>query len=244
MIKGDPAGRRKFLDTLLAQTSSVYLESLQKYRKVLKEKNILLKYDKIDDTLLSAYNTQLARYGAHIFIIRNSIITKIDEIIRRIYKKFSGGKDELMIQYSSLYNKVESVQYQTVCTEFQNALETEKNVEKKKRNCLLGPHLDDVTFFLNGKSVKSYASEGQKRAIALSLRIAECEIVESVFREPPVVLLDDVFGELDPEKKRILNEMFKPEMQMFITCTRYQDVTGLIKNAKRFSVYEGKISAE
>ncbi len=241
LIKGEPGGRRKFLDTLLAQISPVYLSALQHYRKVLKEKSALLKYEHVDNTLLNTYNCQQARFGSKLIVFRNALLEKLNCEADIIYRKFTNGQDTLSIDYKSFCEIDNLRDENAVYDEFINRLEKKEHIEKKRKICLVGPHLDDMVLYINAKSAKSFASEGQKRAIALSLRIAEYEIVKSILKEPPVVLLDDVFGELDPDKKKILNNMFDADIQLFVTCTDYRDVGGLLENARRFCVSNGKI---
>ncbi|MEW6535313.1 MAG: DNA replication and repair protein RecF [Candidatus Auribacterota bacterium] len=241
LIKGDPAGRRKLIDALLSQVSPAYLAALQNYRTILKQKNFVLKEHTANEVLLDSYNQQMARYGAAVITKRFELIETLNESARKIYNLFSRTKNNLMIYYDSFISEEPGLCEKNCEKGFLALLETKKSIERKRAISLVGPHLDDVAIQLNDKSARSFASEGQKRAIALSLRLAEYYEVKKVFGEPPVILMDDVFGELDREKKAALDSVIDPDAQLFFTCTDDHIVSSLVKNAQRFSIRDGSI---
>lgn len=241
LIKGDPAGRRKLIDTLLSQVSTSYLVALQNYRSILKQKNVILKEHRVNEVLLDTYNQQLARYGATIVAKRFELISALNTTAQKIYNLFSRTKNNLMIYYDSFISEDSGLCEKNGEKGILALLNSKKNMECKRAFSLAGPHLDDVIIYLDNKSARSFASEGQKRAIALSIRIAEYYAVKKVFGEPPVILMDDVFGELDREKKAVLDNVIDPEAQLFFTCTDDHVVSSLVKNARRFSIRNGTI---
>ena len=243
LVKGSPVVRRRYLDTLLSQMSTVYLSALQNYRKILKEKNAILKGNFTKNTLLDSYNNQQAVYGSKLIFIRKSFIDKINVTAGDFFKKFSRKKDHLMLEYadsfSFSFNKETTEDH--IYKSFINLLDRKRNREKERQTSLLGPHLDDIDISVNDRKARIFASEGQKRAVCFALRVAELEMAKKIFKENPVVLMDDVFGELDIDKKTILKSLFDSDIQMFITCTDEANLTGLAHNAKRYFINDGMV---
>lgn len=237
LIKGDPGGRRRLIDTLISQISPSYLRALQNYRSILKQKNAILKKHPVNDLLLDTYNTQLAAFGAVLINERKSVVDTMQREATKIYNLFSRTKTKLMIYYTSTIEYGES----GLEDHFMSMLNDLRRKEKERGTSLIGPHLDDITIELDAKSAKHFASEGQKRAIALSMRIAEYSVAKKIFNEPPVILMDDVFGELDNEKKAVLKTVLDPEAQLFFTCTDEQTVPSLIEGARKFRIVDGQI---
>jgi len=241
LIKGDPSLRRKFLDVLLSQTSVSYLTALQNYKKTVKQKNIVLKTEHIDNKLLETYNNQLVYYGAKLIFLRSEAIKRLNSISCKIFENFSRTNDTLMIKYFSLSKAVSKLSEIEAKNMFAAELEKNLNIEIKRKTCLVGPHRDDFQFNINGRNAKSFASEGQKRSIVFCLRLAEYKLAKIKFGEPPVILMDDVFGELDIDKKNMLKTVIDPESQVFVTCTETDTLAGLAHGATRFNVSYGKI---
>ncbi len=242
LVKGDPSFRRRFIDTLLAQTSPYYLSALQAYRKILREKSAVLKHDPIDSSLLKVYNEQLARYGSRVIHIRSRFIEQLNTRAGEIFEKFSRKKHSLMIHYDSIGKDCLKTTEEGVYAAFLSALQSNQHTEKKRRICLTGPHRDDMRILVNGLSAKSFASEGQKRTVAFCIRLAEYHLARSTFKEPPVILMDDVFGELDNEKKEMLTTVIDPDCQLFITCTDIKNIGEFARDTKRFSVHEKTVT--
>ena len=241
LIKGDPSLRRKFLDVLLSQISPSYLSALQSYKKTLQQKNIVLKSERVDRKLLETYNNQLALYGSKLIFLRSQAIKNLNSISCKIFENFSRTNDNLMVKYFSLSKAVPELGE----IEFKNLFtaELEKNLvnELKRKTCLVGPHRDDFLFYINARNAKSFASEGQKRSIVFCLRLAEYELAKKKFGDHPVILMDDVFGELDVDKKNMLRTVIDPESQVFVTCTETDTLAGLAHGAMRFNINNGKI---
>ncbi len=243
LVKGSPSSRRKYLDILLSQMSAVYLSALQNYRKILKEKNTILKNGFVKKTLLDSYNNQQAVYGSKLIFIRKSFISKINVLAGDFFKKFSREKDHLMLEYANSFSfssDKESTE-DHIRNFFMNLLDKNKDREIERHTALCGPHLDDINIIVNNRKAKIYASEGQKRAVCFALRVAELEMAKRIFKENPVILMDDVFGELDTGKKKLLSNLFDSDIQMFITCTDEKNLNGLVSNAKRYFVDNGVV---
>lgn len=218
IIKDAPLIRRRFLDMELCQLDKIYVSSLSSYHKVLQMRNRLLKDLSIrpqDMDTLDVWDEQLVRYGSVLIRSRQKFVDTLGEIIRPIHRKLSGGKEELKTGYeqnTSVERFSENVRKNR-----------ERDLFLKSTSC--GPHKDDLIFLINGMDTRKFGSQGQQRSAALSLKLAEIELVKDTVGEAPVLLLDDVLSELDTGRQHYLLDSIGG-IQTFITCTgleEYQD---------------------
>lgn len=215
LIKRGPSERRRFMDMELCQLDKMYLENLIRYNKVLNQRNHFLKQIKDDsqhkDTL-SVWDEQLVYYGNKIIQTRKDFLDKIDSISKNIHSKLTGSAESLTTTYEPDVSE-------------NNFIDTlEKNHEKDiyYQNTSCGPHRDDISFKINGIDVRTYGSQGQKRTTALSLKLAEIELVKERVNDVPVLLLDDVLSELDRNRQDYLLESIN-NIQTIITCTGLEE---------------------
>lgn len=235
IIKNGPSERRKFVDLELCQLDKIYLHDMMKYNKVLEQRNKLLKeinlhHDSLLAGTLDAWDIQLAEYGVKIIKRREEFINKINEIIFKIHKNLSGGKEELKILYEP--NVTSSVLLDNL----------KKNREKdiSIKSTTSGPHRDDIGFYIKGIDVRRYGSQGQQRTCALSLKLSEIEIVRDIVRDMPVLLLDDVMSELDSSRQNHLLKSLDG-IQTIITCTGLDEfIENKIDSKKIYKVEDGK----
>ncbi len=229
LIKGDPKHRRRFLDINLGQIDRIYLENLSNYNRVLKERNEFLKKNIFDKEptinqkeMLDVFDNLLYKYGKTIINIRKNFIDKLNEYIKKNVLKISLDKEEGMIEY--LPNVLEY--------EFKKTLNEKRNLDliTKTTNC--GPHRDDFVVRINGKNAISYGSQGQQRTLALSIKIGLADFVSDKERDI-IVVLDDVFGELDNNRQKDLIKLLGDEHQTFITTTDISQIDEkVLKKAK------------
>ena len=225
IIKNGPAERRRFIDLELCQLDKMYVYNLMNYNKIINQRNQLLKdlnyyYDKDLYNTLDIWDIQLADFGSKIITRRESFIEELNEIIYGIHRNITNGKEELFIKYepnisgNNLYD------------------ELSKNRDKdiKYKTTSVGPHRDDISFFNKNMDIRKFGSQGQQRTAALSLKLSEIELVKSVIKDMPVLLLDDVLSELDSSRQsHLLNSLHN--VQTVITCTGLDE---FVKN--RFSI--------
>lgn len=218
IIKDAPLRRRHFLNMELCQLDQIYVSSLSSYNKVLQMRNRLLKDLSIrpqDMDTLDVWDDQLVRYGSVLISSRQKFVETLGEIIRPIHRKLSGGREELETGYeknTSVERFAENVRKSR-----------ERDLFLKSTSC--GPHKDDLIFSINGMDIRKFGSQGQQRSAALSLKLAEIELVKDTVGEAPVLLLDDVLSELDTGRQHFLLDSIGG-IQTFITCTgleEYQD---------------------
>ncbi len=211
LIKDGPALRRRFMDLELCQLDKVYLYHLTRYNRTLNQRNRLLKDMLLRPSLeetLPVWNEQLCRYGEQIISIREEFIHELQTIIGRIHHQLSGGTEELIIRYDPNAAKDHM------------AAMLQKNSEQEKRQhlTLTGPHRDDLSFFIDGRDIRKFGSQGQQRTAALALKLSEIELVRKRIEDQPILLLDDVLSELDAKRQNYLLDLLS-DTQNIITCT-------------------------
>ncbi len=235
IIKDGPEERRRFLDMELCQLSRPYLHYLTKYKRVLKQRNALLKQIQENRDLRSSldiWNSQLAEYGKKIIDMRQSFTENINEIMKKKYESLTGGREDILVTYNPNCRE----------KDFENQLFMEEDRDIFLGTTTVGPHRDDLSFVTEGKDLRKFGSQGQKRTAALSLKMAEIDIVESTTGEKPVLLLDDVLSELDRNRQNYLLENIKG-IQTIITCTGLEEfVENEINIDRTFEIVNGTIN--
>ncbi len=243
LVKGGPAYRRKFLDVEISQVSSYYLYLLNKYRNVLKQRNKLLKdlrEGKGDKVLLALWDEKLVEIGSKIINKRIKVVEKLKILARLSHRQITAGSENLTIEYeTSLKEFKENKETEVI---FKQNLVNNKKEEIMRGFTLVGPHRDDLVLKINEVDLRKYGSQGQQRTAALALKMAELEFMKSETGEYPILLLDDVFSELDQQRRNTLLGLIADKIQTFITTTDLNDI-GQIKqqNHKLYTVNKGKI---
>lgn len=247
IIKEGPAERRRFIDIFLCQTRPAYFYDLQQCLRILKQKNILLrKTDKSRGAIvkdLETWNTGLAGTGARVMAARKAFIDRLNTAAREMHRKISEGKEELSVKYkpSVAVDFSDGPSLESIQDIIGKSLEKIAERETMLGTTLLGPQKDDIEIHINGVNLKTYGSQGQQRTAALSMKIAEVEIIRQDMGETPVLLLDDVLSELDQARQRFLLENIG-ETQTIITSTDRQFSCGIpCDGARTFMVENGKV---
>lgn len=243
IIKGSPILRRKYINTQLSQIDNNYLDILNEYNKLLKMRNDYLKQinNNIHNQIyLKTLNDYYVKKSILLYKMRKKYIEKVNEKISDIYFDISGLKN-LKVKYKSnidfdyknnddLYNKII------------NKIESVTDAEKKFKTTLVGPNRDDFEFYIDNKNIKLFGSQGQQRMAILAFKLAEIEIFKNVKNEYPILLLDDVFSELDKIKKNNLLKYINNNVQTFITTTDLTSISKKLRNkAKLFEIESGNI---
>ena len=235
IIKNGPSERRRFLDMELCQLDQVYVSSLSNYNKVLLQRNKLLKdltFRPQDKDTLDIWDEQLIRYGSSLIRSREKFTEKLSEIILPIHEKLSGGREKICVGYE----KNVSVE------QFGQDLAGSREKDLYLKSTETGPHRDDLSFTVNGIDIRHFGSQGQQRSAALSLKLAEIELVKESTGDIPVLLLDDVLSELDTNRQHYLLDSIG-EIQTFITCTGLEEYENSPVQIDRiFRVNEGSVS--
>lgn len=234
LVKGTGRTRRRFLDLLLSQTQPGYLALLQRYMHAVRSRNALLKQFAPDPMLLDSYSEQLVKLGEEVIQHRRELIPKLSPLARLAYRRISNDAEELRIAYEP-----------SVQSDFAVELAQLRDRERRFRATLLGPHRDDLQLLLNDKSAAQFGSEGQKRTLAIALKMAQAEYLTGIHGSAPVLLIDDVMGELDVKRRSgllpLLERARETSGQVFMTCTEENWPRELGRDLQRWEVKAGTL---
>lgn len=209
LISHSPSRRRDYFDRIFSEFDDSYATSLSKYEKALKQRNELLKNDFITKDALFSWNLMLAKYGIDLYTKRKKLIQEINQNLTKTYRSIADNKDQIKINYKSDVSDLNSNTY------FKK-LEESYDRDTYLGHTSFGVHRDDYIFEFNGKIADNSASRGETRSIILALKFIEANLVYQKTQQKPIILLDDVFSELDEERRRCLIKNFK-DHQVIIT---------------------------
>lgn len=249
LVKGTPQLRRKFLDMEIGQISPVYLHNLVQYQHVLKQRNLYLKQlaetKKADELYLTILTEQLIEFGSKVLFERLQFIKKLEHWANTLHQSISQQKETLTITYDSSIELSTDSTIESIAESYQQALgKTQKN-ERFRQVTLVGPHRDELLFFINGHNVQTYGSQGQQRTTALSVKLAEIDLMKEETGEYPILLLDDVMSELDDSRQLHLLEAIEGKVQTFLTTTTLDHVKEkMTVEPMIYYVEQGKIKGE
>lgn len=232
IVKDGPDKRRRFLNLLISQLRPNYIYVYNLYLKTLEQRNIYLKNITIenkDNELLNIYDEKLAEYAEVINKYRNEFIDKLKEKIDDIHKNVTEEKEILKIKYiSDCFEK----------EKFLFNLKNNRNKDIERGYTGIGIHRDDIYFFINGKKVDTFGSQGQQRTTILTLKLAELQVIQDEIDESPILLLDDFMSELDNNRKVNFLKNIK-NTQIIITCTDDINIENI--NINKFKVENGQV---
>ena len=219
MLRGTPQDRRDWLDRAISQIYPAYDDRLSKYDKIRVQKNNFLKEclktGNYNNALLDVYNEQLSVTGSNIIFIRKKFLKEIEKLARDKHKTIS-ETENLSIKYDCSFDKnfenIEDIQYA-----FLESLEERKTEEMRRGQSCVGPHRDDIIFYINNQEATKFASQGQQRTIVLALKLSELDIITDKTGDEPILLLDDVLAELDDLRQNYLLKSINSNTQTIIT---------------------------
>ena len=234
IIKSSPKLRRRFMDLELCQIDRIYLSDLNKYNKILMQRNQLLKdiyyHPDLRDTL-DIWDEQLASCGAGIIERRQKFIEELSPVIKELHYHISGEKERLSVSYEPNVKK----------EEFERKLFEAREKDEKLKQTTVGPHRDDIRFCIDDVDIRRFGSQGQQRTCALSLKLSEIHLVKNSVSDMPVLLLDDVLSELDSARQNYLLDSLH-QTQTIMTCTGLDEfVQNRFSVNKVFEVINGTV---
>ncbi|MGP7819570.1 DNA replication/repair protein RecF [Niallia sp. 01092] len=244
LVKGSPQVRRKFIDMEIGQISPVYLHDMWQYQKILQQRNSYLKQLQIkkqtDDTMLDILTEQFIQVAANIVAKRYEFLHLLENWAVPIHKGISRGLETLKIHYKPSVDVSEEQDLSKMKEVYEEKFFNIKKREIDRGMTMFGPHRDDLLFFVNGRDVQTFGSQGQQRTTALSIKMAEIELIHSEIREYPILLLDDVLSELDDYRQSHLLNTIQGKVQTFVTTTNVDGIDHqTLKEASTFSVESG-----
>ena len=246
LVKEGPQERRRFMDMELSQTHPAYFYTLQRYNRILNQRNHLLRAAQrtgkpMDETVLTAWDSQLAENGAVIMQERMAFVAHIAQLASAVHTHVSREKEALTLQYRPGFSGFTGT---AITPEMlMEGLAKERERDMAQANTSAGPHRDDVLLRLNGRDARLYASQGQQRSCALSMKLAQIQYMHHSTGETPILLLDDVMSELDETRRGMLLDYIQG-IQTFITATDPLQAAHLGGNTRVLRVQNGQICEE
>ena len=240
---GGPAERRRFLDVLLSQVSSLYLDDLKNYRRAILQRNALLANTdrRIIKNQIDIWNQQLIKFGVPVIKKRLEFVRFLNEKLTKQYQKYSSTSDSVAAKYKSqLVSDQDHADEKDISARFLSRLNSKLDYEMKKMSTETGPHRDDIDFYKNNKLFKEFGSQGENKTLIIVLKFLEWEYLSKNKESKPVLLLDDIFGELDETRMQGLLYYLRHIGQAFITTTIDSKFTDKIITGK-YQISDGKV---
>ena len=249
LVKGSPQLRRRFLDMEIGQINPIYLYDLVQYQKILKQRNQYLKqlFEKkqTDELYLDILTEQLVDFGSKIFLARQFFVKRLEYWANQLHGQISQGKETLAIEYVSSLPLLTTTDLETIKADFLTALAKSREKERYRQMTTVGPHRDDLIFLINEKNVQTFGSQGQQRTTALSVRLAEIDLIHEETGEYPILLLDDVMSELDDSRQLHLLHTIEGKVQTFLTTTTLEHLKNkMTVEPEIYYVQQGLIKGE
>ncbi|NLZ54140.1 MAG: DNA replication/repair protein RecF [Thermoanaerobacteraceae bacterium] len=217
IVKGQPAGRRRFIDNIIYQARPGFYKYLQGYQRVLTQRNMLLKAIKSKPNLaktLDSWDEQLSEFGTQLICERLKVLKQLSSMAEAYFREFTQEGQTLKIRYKS---EIDVSNIESIKEDFKKKLEACRKKDMQRSYTTVGPHRDDIDFFIEDKYVKYYGSQGQQRLVVLCLKFAQRNLLYTEKGEYPILLLDDVMSELDIHRRQLILE--QENHQVFITTT-------------------------
>ncbi|MCL5099396.1 MAG: DNA replication and repair protein RecF, partial [Candidatus Omnitrophica bacterium] len=234
LIKGPARVRRRFMDLLLTQTLPAYLPLIQRYTQALRARNALLKQFAPDNAALEGFTRELVLCGTQIIGHRRQLVPQLLPLAQSAYNRMVSKGEELRLEYLP-----------SVKSDFAAELSAARQRERMQRMTLTGPHRDDLELLLNDRRISQFGSEGQKRTLAIALKMAQAEFLGRHHGQPPILLIDDVMGELDRSRRNaflpLLDQARQARGQVFMTCTELNLPMELGDAPVRWEVRDGAL---
>ena len=236
LVKGTSRVRRRFLDLLLSQTQPGYLACLQRYTRALRSRNALLRQRSLDEATLDGFTRELVTAGEVIIQARAALVPRTIPFVQASHRRIASGRETLHLAYQP-----------QVRHDFAVELAQSRPRERAQRLTMVGPHRDELELLIDDQPASRFGSEGQKRTVALALKMAQAEFLQHAHGNPPVLLIDDVMGELDLKRRSgwvpLLNTVAQGRGQVFMTCTEENWPRELGREIQRWEVAQGRLTA-
>jgi len=236
LVKGPGSRRRRFLDLLLSQTAPAYLPLLQRYMHAVRSRNALLKHRAVDEAAIESFTQEVVAAGTEIMRWRRELTPRLSPLVRLAYRRIAHAAEELRLEYQP-----------SVKGDFAVELAQARARERAFRMTVCGPHRDELRLLLDDKPAAQFGSEGQKRTLAIALKMAQAEYLTGLHGAPPILLIDDVMGELDSARRSgflpLLERSHEAAGQVFMTCTEQNWPRELGRQLQRWDVKAGALNA-
>lgn len=239
MVKRGPANRRDLLDEVAVQLWPASQADQSEYERALRQRNAFLKSGDRDDSTLSVWDSRLAQAGGRVLARRARVLEELGTRLSSAYQEISRSDSRALIEYRTSWGgSLEGRSGAELGAEMATAVQRARTVDFERRLTTVGPHRDDPVFLLDGAEARTHASQGEQRSLALSVKLAAHRAVSDTFDEHPILLLDDVFSELDGGRSEALSKALPSDTQTIITTARPEDVP---VSGRQWLVEDGEI---
>ncbi len=228
LVHGSPSLRRGFLDALVSKVSPRYGQLVQQYERVVQQRNVILKLERFEDTMLEVWDEKLLEYASEIMRLRRRAMNRLTDLAREAHTQLAGNQKVLDLKL------LETARLDDLAVH----LREKRREELARGSTAIGPHRDDLEVLLSGSKAADYASRGEARTIALAMRQAEYILLSEKFKEPPVLLIDDFTAELDSSRRDYLLNMAANAPQAIVTGTESPPRAGV-----SYKIEHGKLEA-
>ena len=216
LSQGGPQQRRRFLDVLLSQSSRLYLHHLIQYNRSLRQRNQMLQQERVDPQVMSAWEESLVTHGAELVRRRSEAVGRLEELVAHYYRQLSNRDTAVTARYRS---NVRPDGEETLEAAYRRLLDQRRRRERDYGSTIVGPHRDDLDFSLAGRAMKDYASQGEHKTLVIALKLAEYHFLQERHNQAPILLFDDIFGELDAGRIQLMLAQLSDIGQVFVTTT-------------------------
>ncbi|KAB2878706.1 DNA replication/repair protein RecF [bacterium] len=248
IVSGSPGNRRRWIDIALSQMHGVYLKDLQEYRQALRQRNALLNSPVIRPDNLDVWDKELAQTGSTIILRRMDFLKSFSGLAEQVYRQIAADKETVDMEYKTsiagseeLDGWTEAGSTEKIQKAFLEQLRSGREREIQRKLSLFGPHKDDIVLLLNKKSIRDYGSQGQLKTMAIALKFAEFLYMADRLDQKPLLLLDDVFSELDWDRRKHLMNYLENAGQVFLTSADEGMKFDTQKKIRYFSVENGHV---
>jgi len=228
LVKGSPSKRRSFLDFILKQLSAEYTFNFDNYTEILKKRNLLLKREQTISKSFEVVNEIFIENAVRLIMQRINFINILDDINRSVFREINAGTNEIKIRYAlSFAIESDRINEAVLKDALRESINKNSKSEIMRRKTLIGPHLDDLNFYQDGRLARTFSSQGQQRNLAISLKLAEMYAFKKLKGYYPIFLLDEVLAELDDNKRSLLiKHLLEAEFQSFLTSVDFEELDG------------------
>lgn len=243
IVSGGSGERRRWLDIVLSQVQPLYLKDLQEYRQCLRQRNALLATGMPEIESLASWDAVLVRTGSRIIRQRMQFLDRLAPLVGEVYRHLVPDGETIDMRYRTSIRGDSDVSESDVETVFLAALDRGRDRELHRGISLYGPHRDEIDFYLNGRAIRDYGSQGQYKTLAVALKFGEYLLLHRQMERMPLLLLDDVFSELDGSRRKKLVEYLSDAGQVFLTTADSRPDYGMRQEIEYFTVQNGTIAA-
>ena len=242
LLRGEPSNRRHHLDDAICQVYPSYSDKLSKYNKIRLQKSNFLSQFEYNESMLDVFNSQLATSGANIIYIRKKFLKELEKYGAKKHEEIAPNEVLTLSYDTTITNLEDDMAPKDIERCFLDELNNARQDELRRAQCLIGPHRDDVSYFINNINSKKFASQGQQRTIVLALKLGELEIIKEKNEDAPLLLLDDVLAELDNVRQNYLLKSIDNGIQTVITSVDTLAFDNeFLKNVDIIKIKEGMI---